>query len=550
MRSNTKETKPDPTTDSTTLQTTKPTTDFTTIQTTKPTTNSTTIQTTIRTTDSTTLQTTKPTTDSTTIQTTAPTTDLTTIQTTKRTTDFTTIQTTKRTTDSTTIQTTIPTTDSTTIQTTKRTTDSTTIQTTKPTTDSTTIQTTRPTTDSTTIQTSKPTTDSTTIQTTRHTTASTTLQTTFIPTTILAECPVLTVPTNGSLSPVGSNTYQDVVTFSCDQGYELDGSTSVTCQVDGTWSGNIPHCNAVQCAARQAPANGAVSPTGAVSYRNGVTFTCNTGYVLNGVGTAMCQADGTWSHTAPTCPPIQCPTVTAQANGAISTTATSYQTVVNFTCNPGYVLNGTTNTTCQANGTWGNPVPTCTPIQCPILTAPANGAFSTTETSYPTVVNFTCNLGYVLNGTTNTTCQADGTWSNLVRTCRGEMMRKCPTLTAPANGALSTTATFYQTVVNFTCNPGYVLNGTNNTTCQADGTWSNLVPTCRVRQCPTLTAPANGALSTTATSYQTVVNFTCNPGYVLSGTTNTTCQADGTWRNPVPTCRGEMSSTLIDTNSL
>ncbi|KAI8500841.1 hypothetical protein Bbelb_216590, partial [Branchiostoma belcheri] len=382
---------------------------------------------------------------------------------------------------------------------------------------------------------------------------------------------VLTVPTNGSLSPVGSNTYQDVVTFSCDQGYELDGSTSVTCQVDGTWSGNIPHCNAIQCAARQAPANGAVRPTGAVSYPNGVTFTCNPGYVLNGVATPMCQADGTWSHTDPTCPP----------NGAISTTATPYQTVVNFTCNPGYVLNGTTNTTCQADGTWSNLVPTCRVRQCPTLTAPANGALSTTATSYQTVVNFTCNPGYVLNGTTNTTCQADGTWSNLVPTCRangalsttatsyqtvvnftcnpGYVLNgttnttcqadgtwsnlvptctsiQCPILTAPANGALSTTATSYQTVVNFTCNPGYVLNGTTNTTCQADGTWSNLVPTCRVRQCPTLTAPANGALSTTATSYQTVVNFTCNPGYVLNGTTNTTCQADGTWSNLVPTC--------------
>ncbi|XP_078667358.1 uncharacterized protein LOC144909170 [Branchiostoma floridae x Branchiostoma belcheri] len=361
----------------------------------------------------------------------------------------------------------------------------------------------------------------------------------LVPTCRVRQCPTLTAPANGALSTTATS-YQIVVNFTCNTGYVLNGTTNTTCQADGTWSNLVPTCRVRQCPTLTAPANGALSTT-ATSYQTVVNFTCNPGYVLNGTTNTTCQDDGTWSNLVPTCRVRQCPTLTAPANGALSTTTTSYQTVVNFTCNPGYLLNGTTNTTCQADGTWSNLVPTCRVRQCPSLTAPANGALSSTATSYQTVVNFTCNPGYVVNGTTNTTCQADGTWSNLVPTCR---VRQCPTLTAPANGALSTTATSYQTVVNFTCNPGYVLNGTTNTTCQADGTWRNLVPTCRVRQCPTLTAPANGALSTTATSYQTVVNFTCNLGYVLNRTTNTTCQADGTWSNPIPTCRVKQCPTL------
>ena len=56
-------------------------------------------------------------------------------------------------------------------------------------------------------------------------------------------------------------------------------------------------------------------------------------------------------------------------------------------------------------------------------------------------------------------------------------------------------------------------------------------------QCPALTAPAFGLLSPIGvTAYLTVVNVICNTGYVLNGTDDTTCEADGTWSNPVPTC--------------
>ncbi|XP_019627142.1 PREDICTED: collagen alpha-1(XIV) chain-like [Branchiostoma belcheri] len=59
---------------------------------------------------------------------------------------------------------------------------------------------------------------------------------------------------------------------------------------------------------------------------------------------------------------------------------------------------------------------------------------------------------------------------------------------------------------------------------------------CNAAECPALTAPTNGALSTPATSYLTVVTFTCNPGYVLTGAVNAMCQANMTWSNTVPTC--------------
>ncbi|KAI8498132.1 hypothetical protein Bbelb_240760 [Branchiostoma belcheri] len=357
-----------------------------------------------------------------------------------------------------------------------------------------------------------------------------------VPTCTPRPCPTLTAPTNGALSPLGPHVYPNGVTFTCNPGYVLNGAATATCQADGTWSNPVPTCTPIQCLTLTAPTNGAVSPAGLVSYPNSVTFTCNTGYRLNGFSAATCQADGTWSNSVPTCTPVQCPARTAPINGAVSPTgAVSYPNGVTFTCNPEYILNGAAAATCQADGTWSNPVPTCTQIQCPTLTAPPNGALSTTATSYQTVVTFTCNTGYQLNGAADATCQADGTWSNPVPTCTP---RLCPTLTAPTNGALSPLGPHvYPNGVTFTCNPGYVLNGAATATCQADGTWSNPVPTCTPVQCLTLTAPTNGAVSPTGlVSYPNSVTFTCNTGYQLNGFSAATCQADGTWSNPVPTC--------------
>ncbi|KAI8513776.1 carbohydrate binding [Branchiostoma belcheri] len=62
---------------------------------------------------------------------------------------------------------------------------------------------------------------------------------------ITAQCPNLTPPAKGSMT--GSNTNRDVVHFTCNKGYRLVGSSSLTCQSDGTWSGSSPTCRAGQC---------------------------------------------------------------------------------------------------------------------------------------------------------------------------------------------------------------------------------------------------------------------------------------------------------------
>ena len=53
-----------------------------------------------------------------------------------------------------------------------------------------------------------------------------------------------TIPmiSNGDSSPTGNITSGQTVTFSCSMGFSLNGSTTVTCQNDGTFSDAIPSC--------------------------------------------------------------------------------------------------------------------------------------------------------------------------------------------------------------------------------------------------------------------------------------------------------------------
>ncbi|KAI8482553.1 hypothetical protein Bbelb_397010, partial [Branchiostoma belcheri] len=345
------------------------------------------------------------------------------------------------------------------------------------------------------------------------------------PTCSIVQCPLLAAPDNGGKT--GGNSYQDVVTFSCNLGYDLVGSSSLTCRADATWSGSAPTCSLVQCPTVQSPTNGGSS--GDNYYQGVMSFTCDSGYELEGSASITCQADGTWSDSAPSCAPVQCPLLAAPDYGEM-TGDNYYQDVVTFLCDPGYELVGLSSLTCRADRTWSGIVPTCTPVQCPLLAAPNYGEM-TGDNYYQDVVMFTCDFGYELDGFSSLTCEADRTWSGVEPTCTPV---QCPLLTAPDYGEM-TGDNYYQDVVTFLCDPGYELVGLSSLTCQADRTWSGTEPTCTRVQCPVPSSPVNGD-SSGPNFFQDVVQFTCDQGYDLVGDSSSTCQADRTWSSNVPSC--------------
>jgi CUB/sushi domain-containing protein len=198
-----------------------------------------------------------------------------------------------------------------------------------------------------------------------------------------------------------------------------------------------------------------------------------------------------------------------------------------FTCDSGYHIEGSNTMTCLITRQWSVPLPTCQQgdaSNCPTLQPPDNGNIDTTDTDVGAVVTITCNPGYTLTGSSRLTCLATGAWDPAMPTCTGH----CPTLNLPDHLNADSNDTTVNTVVLFTCDSGYHIEGSNTMTCLITRRWSVSLPACQqgdASNCPALQPPANGNIDITDTAVGTVVTITCNSGYTLTGSSQLTCLA-------------------------
>ncbi len=58
---------------------------------------------------------------------------------------------------------------------------------------------------------------------------------------------------------------------------------------------------AVDCGPLMNPTNGLVETSSGTTFMNRVTYTCNTGHNLEGTSSRMCLASGMWSSLQPSC---------------------------------------------------------------------------------------------------------------------------------------------------------------------------------------------------------------------------------------------------------
>ena len=54
----------------------------------------------------------------------------------------------------------------------------------------------------------------------------------------------------------------------------------------------------------------------------------------------------------------------------------------------------------------------------------------------------------------------------------------CGQLPSPANGVVSLSGTVFDSTASYSCNTGFNVVGNTPRTCQADGQWSGMAPTC------------------------------------------------------------------------
>uniref|UniRef100_H2M2H5 CUB and Sushi multiple domains 1 n=1 Tax=Oryzias latipes TaxID=8090 RepID=H2M2H5_ORYLA len=364
-----------------------------------------------------------------------------------------------------------------------------------------------------------------------------------------AYCSINDSPLNGGVVNRTKLSPGSRIQYFCNRGYYLVGSSNATCRLNSNglykWDSPPPFCQAISCGIPLSPGNGSFHAT-QFTVGSQVTYYCSQGYHLDPAVpmTAVCLEDGSWSNSLspPRCLPVHCPSIETILSDHMTFRLLrgilgEFGSMVMLECSSGYYLGAGYRTLhCLANGTWeGSDDPaTCKIISCGELPSPPFGTKLGTLTTFGATTIFMCNHGYTLVGSHVRECGADGLWSGAETRC---LAGHCDSPDPIVNGHISGDGSSYRDTVVYQCMLGYRLIGTSVRICQQDHRWSGTTPVCVPITCGHPGNPPNGRTNGTEFNLNDVVNFTCNKGYILSGSPRAQCRLNGQWSSPLPVCK-------------
>eukprot|EP00075_Anas_platyrhynchos_P030136 XP_027319389.1 E-selectin isoform X2 [Anas platyrhynchos] len=243
-------------------------------------------------------------------------------------------------------------------------------------------------------------------------------------------CPAPSIA-HGSVNcsdPSANVTWGTNCTFTCEEGFVLKGQDTLQCGSSGNWTKEQPSCEAVTCPVPSI-AHGSVNcsdPSVNVIWGTNCTFTCEEGFVLEGPDTLQCESSGNWTKEQPSCKAVTCPALTPIANGSVTCSHPSANVTwgnnCTFTCEEGFVLKGPDTLHCESSGNWTEEQPSCKAVTCPALTPIANGSVNCSDPSanvtWGTNCTFTCEEGFVLKGQDTLQCGSSGNWTKEQPSCK------------------------------------------------------------------------------------------------------------------------------------
>jgi len=124
-------------------------------------------------------------------------------------------------------------------------------------------------------------------------------------------CPSLPPFEYGEATLVSDNGWDEVcrVAFTCNPGYMLNGVENLYCFY-GEWVGEMPVCRETStCVQIESPMNGYVEYVGPIPaghLHSILEVKCVDGYVVDGDSVVLCKEDGQWSTEIPQCIPHSC----------------------------------------------------------------------------------------------------------------------------------------------------------------------------------------------------------------------------------------------------
>ncbi|KAM8977202.1 membrane cofactor protein-like [Pelodytes ibericus] len=332
------------------------------------------------------------------------------------------------------------------------------------------------------------------------------------------------------------------VQYTCRVGYvRVQGSSnSLTCLANSTWPETDPFCQLRSCPAPEEIANGRAEAD-TITFGSKVTYICNEGYrLLSRLNTRECQADGTWSGVLPECEVQICPPPNEITDGTFEPKKEEYeyQNAVTYTCNGRLVLVGKESISCTANGNWSHDAPQCTDVSCSDPIVPNSRKLSGFQGPYSlnSAVRFECNNGYTMNGSDSIRCNINSEWEPSLPKC----LLECPAPIILNAMEISGFSGPYLpgSSVTFTCKKGFSLSGNGSVTCNINGQWEPPLPTCLI-ECPAPIVPNAERLPESTGPYilNSAVTFKCFQNFTIRGSDTVKCNVNGQWEPQLPTCQ-------------
>uniref|UniRef100_A0A3Q2PYT7 Sushi, von Willebrand factor type A, EGF and pentraxin domain containing 1 n=1 Tax=Fundulus heteroclitus TaxID=8078 RepID=A0A3Q2PYT7_FUNHE len=338
-----------------------------------------------------------------------------------------------------------------------------------------------------------------------------------------------------SASPLGLNfLHGTLIEYRCHPGYNISSHTRLVCQEDGSWNGSAPSCIPAECETPPNPEHGFLNvtdgPVGSV-----VSYSCEEGYELVGEPERQCVSGRLWTPIdAPVCRPVSCGDPGVVANCTTHGKDFVYPEVLLFECYPGFVLKGIDTIACQADGTWNGRKPSCEPVSCGPPKVSNDITVHGKEYSYNNEIELRCQPGFILKGTSKGVCQADGTWSHGNPSC---VPAHCVRPSPIPHGYVIGSEFGYNSKVKYECDEGYKLTGDPTLVCLSDGLWDKPTPRCDIISCDPPEDISHGFVNGSGFNYNNVVEYICFEGYEVVGDPILRCSAQGLWVGSVPRCQ-------------
>ncbi|XP_076332272.1 CUB and sushi domain-containing protein 1-like [Tachypleus tridentatus] len=151
-------------------------------------------------------------------------------------------------------------------------------------------------------------------------------------------------------------------------------------------------------------------------------------------------------------------------------------------------------------------------------------------------VTYICPVGNMLVGEATRTCDTNGFWTGVTPSCK---YVDCGPLLDTDYGKVRylEARTTFNASAQYTCDQNYTLTGDAIHVCLGSGNWKGDKVKCLLNQCPQLKTPANSILEVTGHSAGSHAKYSCEKGYRLIGKETRNCELGGMWTDSEPQCK-------------